>query len=162
MDAFRSTLEEVQHADLMLHVLDAAAPSMPQQRVSVLRVLSEVGVPPAHMEQRMIEVWNKCDRIEGATPGAAPAHHPHAAEVSLESPESPAPAPGSDWGEEVEDEVQLSALVRPGQVARKRIKVEAPTISLARIPRIYLSATQGLGVTELFTLVDRKLGDLGL
>ncbi|CAI5513149.1 unnamed protein product [Closterium sp. Naga37s-1] len=45
VEAFHATLEEVVEADLLLHVVDASAPDMHQQRQAVLHVLTQMGVP---------------------------------------------------------------------------------------------------------------------
>ncbi|CAI5968166.1 unnamed protein product [Closterium sp. NIES-64] len=45
VEAFHATLEEVVEADLLLHVVDASAPDMHQQRQAVLQVLTQMGVP---------------------------------------------------------------------------------------------------------------------
>jgi len=57
--AFRATLEEVADADLILHVIDAAAPDRDRRMDAVRRVLEEVGA----MEVPLIEVYNKCDAL---------------------------------------------------------------------------------------------------
>lgn len=57
--AFRATLEEVADADLVLHVIDAAAPDRDRRMTAVRQVLEEVGA----LEVPMIEVYNKCDQI---------------------------------------------------------------------------------------------------
>jgi GTP-binding protein HflX len=57
--AFKATLEEVIHADLLLHVIDAAEPDRERRERAVRDVLTEIGaglVP-------VLEVFNKCDRI---------------------------------------------------------------------------------------------------
>jgi len=41
--AFRATLEETVHADLLLHVVDAASPARDEQAVEVDKVLKEIG-----------------------------------------------------------------------------------------------------------------------
>ena len=41
--AFRATLEEVADADLVLHVIDAAAPDRDRRMAAVRQVLEEVG-----------------------------------------------------------------------------------------------------------------------
>src|SRR5262249_4416499 len=41
--AFRATLEETVHADLLLHVVDAASPAREEQAVEVNKVLEEIG-----------------------------------------------------------------------------------------------------------------------
>jgi len=55
--AFRATLEETIHADLLLHVVDAASPVRNDQIEQVNAVLREIGAD--HIPQ--ILVWNKID-----------------------------------------------------------------------------------------------------
>ncbi len=55
--AFRATLEETIHADLLLHVVDAASPVRNEQIEQVDAVLAEIGAD--HVPQ--ILVWNKID-----------------------------------------------------------------------------------------------------
>jgi GTPase len=55
--AFRATLEETIHADLLLHVVDAASPVRMEQVEQVNTVLKEIGAD--HIPQ--ILVWNKID-----------------------------------------------------------------------------------------------------
>jgi GTP-binding protein HflX len=55
--AFRATLEETIHADLLLHVVDAASPARMEQIEQVNEVLREIGAD--HIPQ--ILVWNKID-----------------------------------------------------------------------------------------------------
>lgn len=57
--AFRATLEEVAEADLVLHVIDAAADDRDRRMAAVRRVLEEVGATSVPL----IEVYNKCDRL---------------------------------------------------------------------------------------------------
>ena len=57
MAAFRATLEETIHADLLLHVVDAASPARMEQIEQVNLVLKEIGAD--HIPQ--ILVWNKID-----------------------------------------------------------------------------------------------------
>jgi GTP-binding protein HflX len=57
--AFRATLEETVRADLLLHVVDAAAPSRDEQLASVDSVLAEIGADKAPQ----ILVWNKIDAV---------------------------------------------------------------------------------------------------
>jgi len=60
--AFRATLEEVAEADLMFHVIDAAAADRDRRMQAVQRVLEEVGA----LEVPAIDVFNKCDRLTDA------------------------------------------------------------------------------------------------
>jgi GTP-binding protein HflX len=57
--AFRATLEEVAEADLILHVIDAAAPDRLRRMDAVRKVLEEVGA----VDVPLIDVYNKCDVI---------------------------------------------------------------------------------------------------
>ncbi len=58
--AFRATLEETIHADLLLHVVDASSPTRMEQIEQVNSVLAEIGAD--HIPQ--ILVWNKIDAAE--------------------------------------------------------------------------------------------------
>jgi len=62
--AFRATLEETVHADLLLHVVDSASAVRAQQAAEVDKVLAEIdaGAIP------QIRVWNKID-VSGLRPG---------------------------------------------------------------------------------------------
>lgn len=60
--AFRATLEEVEEADLVLHVRDVADAASDAQAADVEAVLADMGV--AADDPRLIEVWNKADRLE--------------------------------------------------------------------------------------------------
>jgi len=62
--AFRATLEEVLEADLILHVRDMSDEDNPAQSADVLRILSDLGIGEAEGAERIIEVWNKIDRLE--------------------------------------------------------------------------------------------------
>ena len=70
--AFKSTLEEVNHADLLLHVVDASSPYRTEQRRTVLHILREIGVPEQRLRSRLIEVHNKADSLppEASAEGA--------------------------------------------------------------------------------------------
>ena len=55
--AFRATLEETIHADLLLHVVDSSSPTRMEQISQVNQVLKEIGAD--HIPQLL--VWNKID-----------------------------------------------------------------------------------------------------
>ena len=60
--AFRATLEEVQEAEVILHVRDVGHPEKDAQKTDVEQVLRELG-----LEERLskiIEVWNKLDLVD--------------------------------------------------------------------------------------------------
>jgi len=56
--AFRATLEEAVHADLLLHVVDAASPQRDEQIAEVDKVLAEIGAA----DIPRILVYNKIDK----------------------------------------------------------------------------------------------------
>ncbi len=57
--SFRATLEEVERAELLLHVRDAASPTLDEQRAQVEAVLAELGV----REKPTLQVLNKIDLL---------------------------------------------------------------------------------------------------
>ncbi|MEO8592174.1 MAG: GTPase HflX [Candidatus Solibacter sp.] len=59
--AFRATLEEVNEAALVLHVVDASSPVAAEHTAHVLKVLSEIGAG----QVPQVLVLNKIDRVEG-------------------------------------------------------------------------------------------------
>jgi GTPase len=62
--AFRATLEEVLEADLIVHVRDISHPDAAAQKRDVEGVLDELGVGEAARGERMVEAWNKVDRLD--------------------------------------------------------------------------------------------------
>jgi len=64
--AFRATLEEVVEADLILHVRDIADEASVHQRADVNAILAELGVDAEAEPGRLLEVWNKADRLDAA------------------------------------------------------------------------------------------------
>lgn len=70
--SFRATLEEVQKAEVLLHVRDASSPTKDEQKAEVEKVLGELGV----LDKPRLEVMNKMDllpleeRLELAASGA--------------------------------------------------------------------------------------------
>ena len=63
VEAFRSTLEEISDADLVLHVVDASHPDPASQIDTVRKVISEVGATNI----RELIVFNKIDLVDQAT-----------------------------------------------------------------------------------------------
>ncbi|MCX7311965.1 MAG: GTPase HflX [Hyphomicrobiales bacterium] len=61
--AFRATLEEVIEADVILHVRDVSHEDTEAQSHDVEEVLTALGIDP-NEEQRLIEIWNKVDRLD--------------------------------------------------------------------------------------------------
>ena len=57
--AFRATLEELDQADLLVHVVDASDPAHEQQIAAVEKILTELGLA----ETQRLLVWNKVDLL---------------------------------------------------------------------------------------------------
>ena len=57
--SFRATLEEVQKAEVLLHVRDASSPTRDEQKAEVEKVLGELGV----LDKPRLEVMNKIDLL---------------------------------------------------------------------------------------------------
>jgi GTPase len=68
--SFRATLEEVERAELLLHVRDASSPLADEQKAQVEKVLAELDVS----KKPVIEVLNKIDLVQNSesTPLGAP------------------------------------------------------------------------------------------
>lgn len=62
--AFRATLEQVEQADLIVHVIDGSNPHWEEQRMDVYDVLKELGVKVDEQQGRIVEVYNKIDALE--------------------------------------------------------------------------------------------------
>ena len=62
ISAFRATLEEVRAADAILHVRDISHADSEAQSQDVEAILAELGVVDG--ADRIIEVWNKLDRLD--------------------------------------------------------------------------------------------------
>ncbi|UEM07705.1 GTPase HflX (plasmid) [Skermanella rosea] len=63
--AFRATLEEVQSADIILHVRDVAHPDTEAQKADVEAILKDLDIDP-ETDPRVVEVLNKIDLLEPA------------------------------------------------------------------------------------------------
>ncbi|MDB5469283.1 MAG: hflX [Caulobacter sp.] len=63
VEAFRATLEEVQEANVILHVRDISSPDSNAQAADVETVLSEIGLGKDDEDRVLIEIWNKFDLV---------------------------------------------------------------------------------------------------
>jgi GTP-binding protein HflX len=68
VNAFRATLEELDAADVLVHVHDAANPDWPRQKASVESILRELKLD----EKPVIDVFNKVDRLDAAARASLP------------------------------------------------------------------------------------------
>lgn len=59
VNAFHATLEELEYADLLLHVIDVSDPYMEQHKAVVNRLIRQLAQP----ETPVLQVYNKADRV---------------------------------------------------------------------------------------------------
>ena len=78
VEAFKSTLDEVREADLLLHVTDAGAPQRDAQMQAVREVLHEIGAA----NTPSLIVFNKADTLPAEERSALQKRYPGAAFVS--------------------------------------------------------------------------------
>ena len=71
MTAFRATLEELESADVFLHVVDAAAPDIERRMAAVRSVLEEIGLS----ETPELLVFNQIDRLPPGVGAAIAERH---------------------------------------------------------------------------------------
>ncbi len=64
IEAFRATLEELNHADLLLHVIDLSNPEWETQAEIVERIIEQLGAG----QTPCLRVYNKCDLYFGILP----------------------------------------------------------------------------------------------
>jgi GTPase len=72
ISAFRATLEEVRAADVIVHVHDLSHADSEAQGGDVDAILDEIGV--TDRGDRVIEVWNKLDRLDAGARAALTEH----------------------------------------------------------------------------------------
>jgi len=81
VEAFKSTLDEVREADLLLHVADASHQQLDSQSVAVHEVLSEID---AAVTPKVL-VLNQIDRLSDADAAAVRRRHPDAVFISAKT-----------------------------------------------------------------------------
>ena len=135
--AFRATLEEVLSAEVIVHVRDIASPATEAQAHDVELVLAELGIDEGEQERRVVELWNKVDRLDPAG----------RADVQARLPKERAVLGSARTGE---GEADLLALVarRLGRF-RTRLRLEVPVADGEAIARAY----------RLAAVVDRRDGE---
>ncbi|MFK7912472.1 MAG: GTPase HflX [Pseudomonadales bacterium] len=141
VEAFKSTLEEVAHADALLHVVDASAPDMIDQVLEVNAVLAEIGAA----DVPRILVLNKIDVADSNTEDGAETLAERL--TLLDSAASALP-----------DDLIGIAGDDPAAVAHRRsggLGSLAPEVS-----RIPVSAVTGAGIDALRTALAAQFGGL--
>ena len=153
--AFRSTLEEVCQADLLLEIIDFSDPECQDQVEVTGRTLQEIGAGSIPI----LYVYNKCDLAAEKAEEASNDKiiFPSPVRWGRRGPSSPESAAasagsslaGSDSADTEED--------RTG--SRRRMPANIPFVRDTTDPAaIYLSAKKGIGMEELLSLIDRALG----
>ncbi len=142
VDAFKSTLEEVRTADLLLHVVDASNAHAPEQMTVVERVLGELGAS----ETPRVTVLNKIDLLPAG-------HRPFASEPSR-------CAISARSGEGVPQ--LLEAIDRGLQAHRERLHIRMPASRGDLVARLHQAGTvlqeeYRDGEVEVTALVPPKL-----
>lgn len=62
VESFRATLEQITHADVIVHVIDVSRPDFEAQRRDVIKILDDLGIE-YEMDARIIEAYNKIDAL---------------------------------------------------------------------------------------------------
>jgi len=112
VESFRATLEEVQEADVVLHVRDIASPDSEAQAADVREVLGQLEIAD---DRTVVEVWNKIDLMPDDERDAAitrAKRSPNAAAVSAVTGEGIADLLAR-LSRLVDDEVAVMAQLRP-------------------------------------------------
>ena len=63
VEAFRATLEQTIHADVILHVIDVSSSDYEAQKEDVIQILGDLGIE-YETDPRIVEVCNKIDQID--------------------------------------------------------------------------------------------------
>lgn len=79
VEAFKSTLDEITGADLVLHVIDASSPEFEGQIEAVCEVLDQIGAQSIPT----IAAFNKCDLLDAETLAGLKGSYPSARSCPL-------------------------------------------------------------------------------
>jgi GTPase len=125
--SFRATLEEARESDLLVHVVDAAAPGWDHQVEAVRQVLADLGIP----DTGTLMVFNKTDQLT------------HAEEESLHARVS------AEWRDNV-----FTSVVEPGgldslrQELLRRLRRLRPTVE------VEIPVTDGRTLAEAYRVAE--------
>lgn len=64
VEAFKSTLEEINQSDLILHVQDISASDFEQEASDVRAVLADIGIDVLEQSGKVLNVYNKSDNLD--------------------------------------------------------------------------------------------------
>ena len=156
VEAFRSTLEEVAMADLIVHIADATSPALDEQVNAVRRVLGEIGAG----QIPEVLALNKIDRVAGSARARLAGRFPGSVAVSALTGEG-----ADELREEISARiprppVEVTLLVpfgredvtarlyREAEVLSKEMDTDG-TVVRARVGLRLLSAVRGFLVDEV-------------
>lgn len=63
LEAFQLTLDPIKNADIIIHVIDITHPCWQQHKKCVLDTLQNIGISSQVLNNQVIEVWNKIDKL---------------------------------------------------------------------------------------------------
>ena len=144
VEAFKATLEELEYADLLLHVIDASSPQWREQAEVVDQLIQELGAN----DTPRIEVFNKCDLWTGDI-------RPHGEDrVSI----------SAKTGEGVPD--LLTAIGRVLDNGARRVTIHLPYDKGGLLDKLYLEAKvervdYGETIDVIAVCTPKVIGQLG-
>jgi GTP-binding protein HflX len=144
VEAFKATLEELEYADLLLHVIDSSSPQWREQAEVVDQLIHELGAE----QTPRIEVFNKCDLWTGDI-------RPHGEDrVSI----------SAKTGEGVPD--LLSAIGRVLDNGARRVTIHLPYDRGGLLDKLYLEAKvesvdYGETIDVIAVCTPKVIGQLG-
>jgi len=167
IEAFRATLEEVQLADVILHVRDVAHPETRAQKEAVMDVLADLGIGAE--DTRLIEVLNKIDLLPQDERkylhdfAARTTEEIHVMQKQLHSP----PLAGGVRGgvRSAKTDLRDSGTNPPPSLPRKGGGTRAVSVASsdhhirmeAQGGTVAVSALTGEGIDDLLRLLDNRL-----
>lgn len=137
IECFKSTLDEVREADVLLHVVDVSHPSFEEQIEIVNHTLVEIGAA----DKPTILVFNKIDRLMHQENG-----HASNGQQVAESEYSEAGEPASMTLEQLENTYMSNGASAPGELA-------------PQTTAIFISAEQNLNMDKLREMLYEKVAD---
>ncbi len=81
IQAFRSTLEELSYADILIHIVDGSSPIRDEQMITVYETLKELDC----LDVPIITVYNKCDKSDFIKPTPIDKHATETVLISAKS-----------------------------------------------------------------------------
>jgi len=151
VEAFRATLEEVQLADIILHVRDVSHPESRTRKEAVESVLASLGIAPD--DPRLIELLNKVDRVPNGEKERLIEHTKRALRDTLRAPSIEGLRQGARGGT-----VALSALTGEG-IENLLALLDEKLAERSKIYRLEIPVSEGAALAWLYKhgkILERK------